>query len=122
MTLSLLGAAAVGQHVYFGIDPAWNVKIGTSLSAARRGGELKIRLLISVLGGDAEEHVIHKMFRRYRTGGEWFEPADQLLLYMMDLIVSGDARVECGSAMDAIRAISEIHQRRYGGPAWDDAA
>jgi hypothetical protein len=81
--LTLVGAVeAPRESVYYGTDGC-NIKIGLSGSVRRRGGELKITILLAFPGGLLDERRHHKMWEKYRIGdSEWFRPADELLLWI----------------------------------------
>jgi hypothetical protein len=113
MTLSLVKAASVGQRVYVAWDRCAHIKIGTSISTPRRGGELKVQMIISLPGTELEEHRLRKMWKRYSVGGEWVWPGDGLICWLHAAIDSGEARIECGSPLEAHRLVSEIYARRW---------
>jgi hypothetical protein len=70
------------------------IKIGRTSSPRRRGGELKVDMLLTIPGGDFEERRHHRMWAKYRIGkSEWFRPGDELLLWLATrLLGNGPSR------------------------------
>jgi hypothetical protein len=63
------------------------IKIGRSTSIVKRLGDLRAAEELTLVGykeGDFEA-VLHERFAQWRSLGEWFEPAVELLDYIKDL-------------------------------------
>lgn len=68
--------------VYFATDLV-RVKIGTTQAPRRRGGELKVHMLVTVMGDELEERRQHRIWRMSRIGKtEWFNPSDELIIWL----------------------------------------
>lgn len=68
--------------VYYGTDGC-NIKIGFSTSPRRRGGELKLTMLLTFIGGVEEERRHHRIWAKHRIGSsEWFRPDLDLLEWL----------------------------------------
>ena len=68
---------------YFATD-GLNIKIGHSVDARRRGGELRATMLLTIPGGEFEERRQHAKWRHCRIGkSEWFRPDGRLLLWLI---------------------------------------
>jgi hypothetical protein len=75
-------AANTTGYVYYGTDGC-NIKIGYSTSPRRRGGELKLSMLLTFLGGVENERTHHRIWAKHRIGAsEWFHPAPELLEWL----------------------------------------
>jgi hypothetical protein len=69
---------------YFATDGV-NIKIGHSVDARRRGGELRATMLLTIPGGELEERRQHTKWRQLRIGNsEWFRPGNRLLLWLIE--------------------------------------
>ena len=84
MQLTLLQLPQVDTEVVYYATEGCLVKIGhTSRSPRRRGGELKVDMLLTIPGGEFEERRHHRMWAKYRIGrSEWFRPGDEMLLWL----------------------------------------
>jgi hypothetical protein len=90
------------SSVYYGTDMC-NIKIGRSTSPRRRGGELRVQMLLTFDGGDFEERRHHRMWQKYRIGkSEWFRADPELLLWLA-------LNIEPNT-----RAAYALHQLSYG--------
>lgn len=69
------------DFVYYGTDGV-HIKIGHSVDHKRRGGELRIHMLLRFPGGELEERRHQRMWREYRLYGEWYSAADELMLWI----------------------------------------
>lgn len=109
--LTLLGAdEAPRESVYYGTDGC-NIKIGRSGSVRRRGGELKIMMLLTFPGSLFEERRHHKMWKKYRIGDtEWFRPADELLLWITTQLEPRSA--ELAVLQETIRQANQTRRNR----------
>lgn len=117
--LSLITAAATGQRVYVAWDGGAHIKIGTSADVARRGGDLRVRPILSLPGGDAEERRFHRMFASSRLprNREWYWPSDRLMVCLYRLAGSGEPRFDCGDQATAYALLNEIYDGRWEVPA-----
>jgi integrase/recombinase XerD len=90
--------AQTGSHgwVYFiqaGDDGP--IKIGRSrrplerFESLRGGSPLPLRLLLTYRAGELEERRLHERFAPFRRSGEWFEPAEPLIDFLMARGVKG---------------------------------
>ena len=89
--------------VYFiQADKNGPIKIGVSNNPSARlrqlqtGSHASLNLLAVIDGDMKKEHEIHKMFEKFRTDGEWFQPDYEILAYIAN--VTSDNRldiVEC---------------------------
>lgn len=85
------GPGRLPPWVYF-IEalPGGFIKIGWSVQPLRRMSEnlafvppdVKLRLLAIMPGDGDDELALHRRFAHLRVRGEWFEPGDDLLLYI----------------------------------------
>ena len=68
--------------VYFGLALDGRIKIGSTCRPIKyRGGELRIRVLLTIPGGELDEHRYHRRYKAERiNGSEWFHPTNRLLL------------------------------------------
>jgi len=109
--LTLVGAVdAPWESVYYGTDGC-NIKIGLSGSVRRRGGELKITMLLAFPGSRFEERRHHKMWEKYRIGdSEWFRPADELLLWITTQLEPRSR--ELASLQQVIKAANQTRRVR----------
>ncbi len=109
--LTLAGAVEVPREsVYYGTDGC-NIKIGRSGSRRRRGGELKITMLLAFPGGRFEERRHHKMWEKCRIGdSEWFRPADELLLWITTQLEPRGR--ELAVLQELIRAVNQDRRDR----------
>jgi hypothetical protein len=83
------------ETVYYATDMC-NIKIGRSRSPRRRGGELKVEMLMTFAGGQLDERRHHRMWKRYRIGSsEWFRAEPELLLWL-------NMHVEAGTRSAAV--------------------
>jgi len=70
------------EWVYYATD-GYNIKIGTTTDVDRRGGQLKVTMLLKFRGGVFEERRHQRIWRAYRIDDtEWFRPRDELLLWI----------------------------------------
>lgn len=72
--------------VYYGTDGV-NIKIGftSRQDVRRRGGELKIRMIVATPGTMLDERRLHNKWRHLRIGNsEWFRPGPRLLLSIQE--------------------------------------
>lgn len=69
------------DFVYYGTDGV-HIKIGHSRDLKRRGGQLRIHMLLKFPGGELEERRHLRMWRKYRIYSEWHAAADELLLWI----------------------------------------
>jgi hypothetical protein len=83
--------------VYFIRAANGMIKIGyardlwTRLRTLQSGHSEPLEILVYSRGDPVTEERLHEAFRRYRRGGEWFEPAPPLLAYIADLQAVIDA-------------------------------
>jgi hypothetical protein len=70
------------ESVYYATDMC-NIKIGRTRSPKRRGGQLRVDMLLTFEGGELDERRHHRMWQRYRIGtSEWFRATPELLLWL----------------------------------------
>jgi hypothetical protein len=72
------------KFVYYGARRGF-IKIGTSVSPARRGKELGLHIMAVEPGGIVREHERHRQFRGARLMGEWFLATPELLSHVAAL-------------------------------------
>src|SRR5215472_11874322 len=84
LTLCDIETPAPAAVCYFATD-GLNIKIGHSVNARRRGGELRATMLLTIPGGELEERRQHAKWRHLRIGSsEWFRPGGRLLLWLIE--------------------------------------
>jgi hypothetical protein len=77
--------------VYFIRAANGMIKIGYTrewwqrMKTLQSGHPEPLEMLVATRGDPVAEERLHAAFRRYRRGGEWFEPAPALLAYIADL-------------------------------------
>lgn len=93
MQLALVASPnTLTEVVYYATDMC-NIKIGRTISPRRRGGELRVDMLLTIPGSQLEERRHHRMWSRFRIAkSEWFRPGDDLLLWLTAELVK-DGRV-----------------------------
>jgi Meiotically up-regulated gene 113 len=105
--LALLEAPAASTlgFVYYATDFC-NVKIGRTVSPRRRGGELKVTMLLTFQGGEQVERRHHRMWAKYRIGNsEWFRPSDDLLLWLAAQLLEGGRTQEAKALQYLVRGV-----------------
>jgi len=81
--------STVGE-AYFAESPAGMIKIGYSENVLSRVRQVqyvagdRARLLLALPGGRLKERYLHKRFAAHRAGGEWFDPAEEILAYIKE--------------------------------------
>jgi hypothetical protein len=90
-------------------DGGAHLKIGTSANTRRRGGELRVKMILSVPGEELQERRLQKMFAPYRIGQEWFWPGSGLIAWLHAVIDCGECRIECGECRIECGAAAEAH-------------
>jgi hypothetical protein len=102
------GIRIIDEFVYFMVDREWRcaIKIGISIHPGKRRSQVqadvrgKIELLATVPGYAELESELHAMFQPVWLYGEWFEPSDDLLDYILTT-ASPDRDLQ--TKIDAIR-------------------
>jgi len=90
---TLVDVPTTGPSVVYYATDFGNIKIGRTSSPRRRGGELKVEMLLTFVGGEVEERRHQRMWSAHRIGNsEWFRPADDLLLWLAAHVVGGPPR------------------------------
>ena len=103
--LSLIDVPTVAEVAYYGTDFC-NVKIGKTNNRRRRGGELKIAMLLTFDGGEAAERRHQRMWDRYRIGtSEWFRPGDDLLLWLATQLLGRERSQESKVLQALVRGV-----------------
>ena len=103
--LSLIDVPTTTEVVYYATDMC-NIKIGRTTNRRRRGGELKVAMLLTFDGGDFEERRHHKMWDRYRIGtSEWFRPGDDLLLWLATQLLGRERSQESKVLQILVRGV-----------------
>lgn len=76
-------------YVIEAVGTSW-VKIGWTrdtatserLRALQVASPLELRLVVSIVGGEARERAMHEQFAEYRVRGEWFERRGRLAAWI----------------------------------------
>ena len=55
------------------------------LDTLQTGNPMKLRIIGFCQGGEKEEILLHKQFRKHRISGEWFDLKDELINLIMNL-------------------------------------
>ncbi len=88
--------------VYYATDMC-NIKIGRTVNLRRRGGELKVEMLLTFSGGEIEERRHHRMWAKYRIGSsEWFRPDNELLLWLAAHVSAGGGPSRAGGMLSQL--------------------
>ncbi len=81
-----------GQVVYFlqaqtggPIKIGWSTDVKRRLDALQPGCPYPLSILLCVRGTLFDEQLLHRKFARFRLHGEWFEPAEALLNYIVSV-------------------------------------
>ena len=87
------------KYIYFieeGLDG--KIKIGYSTNPSERLKTLQtsnprtLRLLITIEGNEQDEKILHTKFSKYRLQGEWFEPNEEILIFIEESPVKSISR------------------------------
>ena len=99
------------EYIYFiqeGLEG--NIKIGFSNKPAERLKTLQtshsrtLRLLLTIEGNEKDEKNLHAKFSRFRLKGEWFEPNEEILVYIEEN-KTGDTRFN--SLIENVNSLKE---------------
>jgi hypothetical protein len=81
-----------GSVVYFIQAANGLIKIGTTkdirdrLYGLRNSSPVSLRLVGLIAADEAEEQALHRRFASFRAHGEWFAPAEELVLFVRRLV------------------------------------
>lgn len=94
------------SYVYYGTD-GLNIKIGfTSREPRRRGGELRLRMILTVPGTIFDERRLHSQWRHLRIGNsEWYRPGPRLLLSIQEQLAR---QCQCAAAQEGLHVLREM--------------
>lgn len=105
--LSLLDVPTSTEVVYYATDMC-NIKIGRTTNRRRRGGELRVAMLLTFDGGAEIERRHHRMWAKYRIGtSEWFQPGDDLLLWLATHLLDRKASLEGKVLQHLVRGVKQ---------------
>lgn len=103
--LSLVDVPTATEVVYYATDMC-NIKIGRTTNRRRRGGELKVAMLLTFDGGEMEERRHQRMWAKYRIGtSEWFRAGDDLLLWLATQLLGGERALEARVLQQLVRGL-----------------
>jgi hypothetical protein len=103
--MSLLDVPKATEVVYYATDMC-NIKIGRTINHRRRGGELKVAMLLTFDGDSSVERRHHKMWAKYRIGNsEWFRPGDDILLWLSAHLLTAGRAQEAKALQCLVRGV-----------------